>query len=395
MDNITHSLVGVALADLAMGRRATKVQRPLFVGAGIIAANLPDLDLAYSRITPPPLGYLLHHRGHTHTVAGLGVLALVLVAAYWFFPSVRKMRVSGHVRFWLLVAIALASHLALDGLNSYGVHPFSPVDNSWYFGDSVFILEPSLWVILGVAAALNAHGRTARLLIALPILILLPTTVSAGAIQIEAVVALAIGGSLFAWCAFRWPPHRRAVAALAALVLIVAGLSGTSRVARSVAVASLTPEVRGRMVDVILTPNPSSPLCWAVIAIELREDEGVYVLWRGTLSLKPEWKIPADCASHQLGGGTRDAAGLGGGRLVLRDVRRQPLQRLRALAKGDCWVRAWLRFGRAPVIEGGAIFDLRFSDRIGQEFSHMRMGRREGCPANIPNWAMPRADLLQ
>ncbi len=81
---------------------------------GIIAANLPDLDLAYSWITPSPIGYLLHHRGHTHTVVGLLALAIGLVAAYWFFPAVRKMRLSGRVRFWLLIAIALASHLALD-----------------------------------------------------------------------------------------------------------------------------------------------------------------------------------------------------------------------------------------------------------------------------------------
>ena len=152
MDNITHSLVGVALADLSIGR-ASKPQRSLFVGASIIAANLPDIDLAYAAITPAPLGYLLHHRGHTHTVIGLAGLAVALLLAYWFFPAVRKMRFSGRLRFWLLIAIALASHLALDALNSYGVHPFYPADNKWYFGDAVFILEPWLWLLLGIAAA--------------------------------------------------------------------------------------------------------------------------------------------------------------------------------------------------------------------------------------------------
>ena len=198
MDNITHSLVGVALADLAMGRRGTKAQRPLFVGAGIIAANLPDLDLAYSWITPPPIGYLLHHRGHTHTVVGLVVLALMLGFAYRFLPSVRKMRPSGQLRFWLLIAIALASHLVLDSLNSYGVHPFYPIDNAWYFGDSLFILEPSLWLILGVAVAWNGRTRAARLAAALPMAILLCTIASTGEIPLESVAALAIAGVLFA-----------------------------------------------------------------------------------------------------------------------------------------------------------------------------------------------------
>jgi inner membrane protein len=394
VDNITHSLVGVALADLAMGRRGTKAQRPLFVGVGIVAANLPDLDLAYSRITPPPIGYLLHHRGHTHTVVGLVVLALLLGFAYRFLPSVRKMRPSGRLRFWLLMAIALGSHLLLDSLNSYGVHPFYPIDNAWYFGDSLFILEPSLWLILGVAAAWNGRTRGARLAAALPMSILLCTVASTGEIPIESVLALAIAGALFAWITFRLPPHTRAAAALAVFTMIVAGFIGTSRLARRAAVDALASELRGQIVDVILTPNASSPLCWAVIAIELREADGEYVLWRGTLSVQPAWKAPADCASHQFRG-PRDGRIVGDGLFALRDVVHQPLRRLRTLADRDCWVRAWLRFGRAPVMEGESIFDLRFSDRPGREFSDMRLIAREGCPPNVPHWGMPRADLLK
>jgi inner membrane protein len=394
MDNITHSLVGVALADLAMGRRATKVQRPLFVGAGIIAANLPDLDLAYSRITPPPIGYLLHHRGHTHTVVGLVALALVLGLTYRFLSSVRKMRPSGQLRFWLLIAIALASHLLLDSLNSYGVHPFYPFDNAWHFGDALFILEPSLWLVLGVAAAWNGRTRTARLAAALPMLILLSTIASTGEVPLESMAVLAIAGGLFAWIAFRLPPPTRAAAALAVLVLIVAGFIGTSRLARRSAMDAIAPEIRGQIVDVILTPNASSPLCWAVIAIELREANGEYVLWRGTLSLNPAWRRPTDCASHQFHG-AHGARIIGSGRLALRDETHQSLQRLRTLADRDCWVRAWLRFGRAPVIDGRSIFDLRFADRPGQGFSYMRLAGREGCPANVPSWGMSRMDLLR
>ena len=392
MDNITHSLVGVAVADLAMGRAAKA--RPLFVGAGIIAANLPDIDLAYSGITASPIGYLLHHRGHTHTVAGLLGLALVLVLGYWFFPSVRKMGLLGRLRFWLLIAIALASHLALDSLNSYGVHPFYPFDNNWYFGDAVFILEPWLWLVFGVAAAWNGRSGTARLAVALPMLVLLATTASMGAIPLEAAAALAVGGGAFAWSTHRLSPRIRAAAALAVCVAIACGLLVTSRIARAAAVDALQSELKGKVADVILTPNPSSPLCWAVIVIEMHEPEAEYVLWRGTLSLAPEWKRPATCASQRFVG-AREIRVMGEGHFALRDVRRQSLRRLRDLANRDCWVRAWLRFGRAPVVEGGSIFDLRFADRIGQEFSHMRLERREGCPANVPGWSMPRGDLLR
>jgi inner membrane protein len=393
VDNITHSLVGVALADLAAGGRATKAQRPLLVGAGIIAANLPDIDLAYTAITPLPIGYLLHHRGHTHTVVGLAGLALALVLAYWFFPSVRKMGLAGRVRFWLLIAIALASHLALDALNTYGVHPFFPADNRWYFGDAVFILEPALWVILGVAVSLNSRTGMARLAVALPLLLLLVTAVSMGAMPIESAALVAIAGGTLAWGSRRLSSRARSALALAVCGIVIAGLASTAPVARRAVVDALRPEIRGQIVDVVLTPNPSSPLCWSAIAIEKREAQGEYVLWRGTLSLAPAWRPPARCGLHAFFG-EGEGRVLADRRFVLSGAIHQPLRRLRALAERDCWVRAWLRFGRAPVIADGSIYDLRFRDRPGDNFSFMRLEAREGCPRYVPDWAMPRADLL-
>ena len=179
-------------------------------------------------------------------------------------------------------------------------------------------------------------------------------------------------------------------------MLIVVGLLGTSRVARSAAVEALQPELQGRLVDVALTPNPSSPLCWSVIGMELDEAGGEFVLWRGTLSLVPEWKNPMACASHRFAGPGKTRM-IADGRFALRDEVHQPLRRLRDLATRDCAVRAWLRFGRAPGDCGGSIFDLRFAERLGQNFTHMPL--RDGsddlpCPANVPGWGMPRADLL-
>ena len=366
----------------------------MLVGAAIVAANLPDIDLAYSAITPSPLGYLLHHRGHTHTIAGLVGLAVALVLAYGFVPFVRKMGISGQLRFWLLIAIALASHLGLDALNTYGIHPFYPIDNNWYYGDTVFILEPFLWLTLGIAVAANARTRTARLVAGLPLVVLLFTIASTGAVPVESVAVLVTVGGAFASLAVRVSPRTRAGVAFALCAMMVAGLAVTSRAARRATLEALRPVVTGRVVDVILTPNPSSPLCWSVIAIERREIDAKYVLWRGTLSLLPEWRSPTTCALHGFFGG-RDVRVLGDRRFVLSGEIHQSLGRLRALARNDCWVRAWLRFGRAPVIDGESIYDLRFRERRADNFSHMRLSTREGCPAHVPEWSMPRADLLQ
>jgi inner membrane protein len=396
LDNITHSLVGIALADCVSRRGATAAERRLSVGAAIIAANLPDVDLAYVGVAPAPLGYLLHHRGHTHTVIGVGALLLLLVVIYRRLPPVTKLRSGDRLRLWLSMALGLGSHIPLDALNSYGVHPFYPVDSSWYFGDAVFIFEPAFWVVLGLAAAWNARTPIARLVSALPIVIFPIAMVSMDIVPLEAAVVLAVAGALFAAAVGAMSRRARAGCALAACVVMIVGLVAASRAARHATIAALNPELRGRLVDVIRTPNPSSPLCWAVIGIELNERGGEYILWRGTLSLAPAWKDPATCASHRFAA-VRGARTIGGGRLVLSDELHQSLGDLRARAERDCRVRAWLRFGRAPVVAGGAIFDLRFANLAAQNFSHMRLepgDRGSLCPTGLPHWGMPRADIL-
>jgi len=87
MDNITHSLVGLACAEAitAIKPELRKYSRPILL-ASLIANNLPDLDFAYTRITTSAsgerIGQILHHRGHTHTLAfalpGAAILAALL-----------------------------------------------------------------------------------------------------------------------------------------------------------------------------------------------------------------------------------------------------------------------------------------------------------------------------
>jgi hypothetical protein len=113
------------------------------------------------------------------------------------------------------------------------------------------------------------------------------------------------------------------------------------------------------------------------------------------VSLAPDWKAPAACALHRFTP-ARDVKPLGRSRhFALRDVIYQPLQELRDAVQRDCWARAWLRFGRAPVIAGDRIFDLRYAERAGQDFTGMTLapGQRD-CPSFLPEWGMPRADLF-
>jgi inner membrane protein len=389
LDNLTHSLVGAALAQAAVPDQTNRPQRRLFLAAGVVAANLPDLDLVYVGITPPPLGYLLHHRGHTHTLLGLLVQGLLLAGLLMAVPWVRGTLGAARGRLLALVSAGLLTHILLDAGNSYGVHPFHPFDARWYYGDAVFILEPWLWMLVGVPVGLNA-GRIGRGAVLALVGVLPALMTLAGVVRGGPLVVLAAAGVALGWCLRGTAPRRRAAAALAAATAFVGVLFVLSAAAEARTRAYLAPAVRGELVDVVLNPNPADPVCWMAIAVEKDELAGEYVLHRGTVSLVPAWRPPDGCASHRFGrgGGTYSAA--------WGSPRRESLSRLRGLAAQDCAVRAWLQFGRAPAFRDGEIYDLRFDDGARGNFTAMRLGPAPaGCPPHLTSWAPPRADLLE
>ncbi|MEP6618007.1 MAG: metal-dependent hydrolase [bacterium] len=380
VENLTHSLVGAALAELALPRAAATPQRRLFFWAGIIAANLPDADLLYTGITPPPLGYLLHHRGHTHTVLGLLVQA-ALIGFVCLIPAVgRTVRLS-QGRFWTLIALCLASHVTLDWWNSYGVHPFYPLDMHWYYGDAVSIFEPWLWVVLGAAAVLNARGDRSRLLLIALFAVAAVALGAFGLIPRGALLALVCVAALVTWGMRSQTAPRRSLAALVAATMFVAAMFGLKQVARARTVASMPAPERNHLVDVILSPRPANPACWTALAISAEAGAPEYVLRRAVVPMIPG-VIACDASVRTV---------------QWDEPQRQSLTALRALAHDDCAARAWLQFGRAPMVGGGSISDARFGNSAAGNFSAMTLTRAPGanaCPAHLTDWVLPRSDLL-
>jgi inner membrane protein len=395
LDNLTHSLVGVALADLALRDTSGRTGRGLFLAAGVVASNAPDLDLLYSGTIPAPLGYLLHHRGHSHTLAGLSLLAVLVPLVWRISPATRRLDPGDSTRLLLLIWVSLAGHVLFDSLNSYGVHPFYPFNVRWYYGDAVFIFEPWLWMILGLSAGLSVQNPTARFAVMTLIAVLPIILTSVGLVPLAGLTVLVVAGAGLAWAGSRLSRRMRAAAALVATAAGCAGMLALSHLAEASTQTALEPLRRGEILDVILTPNPASPFCWSVIAVEKNAPEDTYVLRRGTLSLAPALMPATSCASFRfLNARAMNTADTR--RLVWSDEIRGSLQQLRDLSGQDCWVNAWLQFGRAPVIRDGLLFDLRFDNGSGRNFTTMTLttGRHAGCPPHVTPWAKPRADLL-
>jgi inner membrane protein len=126
VDNLTHSLVGLAAAKAGLERRT-----PYATFMCVAAANLPDIDIV--ALVRGPAFYLKHHRGITHSIVGTLTLAVVFpllfYAAERVWARARGSEPRARLKGLLVCSLLLsASHPLLDWTNSYGVRPLLPWD---------------------------------------------------------------------------------------------------------------------------------------------------------------------------------------------------------------------------------------------------------------------------
>jgi inner membrane protein len=150
MDNLTHSLVGAV-----MGQAGLKKTTGLAMPALIIGANLPDVDAACF-FWLEGTEHLAFRRGITHGPPALVLLPLVLAGILWGFDRWQERRGTRPearlpVRFGWLYAMAFIgclSHPFFDWLNVYGIRLLEPFSSQWFYGDTLFIIDPWLWAML-------------------------------------------------------------------------------------------------------------------------------------------------------------------------------------------------------------------------------------------------------
>ena len=150
MDNLTHSLVGAVLGRMGLKRLSLRAMPAL-----VIAANLPDIDSWIAR--PLGLSPRTFHRGFTHGLGGMVTMPLLALAIILIWERLRPgkegpVKVAG-----LLLAcfIGVLSHPALDFLNTYGVRLLEPFSHRWFYGDTLFIVDPWIWIALIVGLELS------------------------------------------------------------------------------------------------------------------------------------------------------------------------------------------------------------------------------------------------
>lgn len=404
MDNLSHSLAGLAAGALLQRSLAPEATphdqslraRMLLLACGA-AANLPDLDLVLSGLLPAPLGYLLHHRGHTHTLLYAVPQALLLLALVWLlWPGARRLlRASATARTGLVAAtvIGLALHLLMDFFNSYGLHPFHPFDSRWLYGDMVFILEPVFWVGFGVPLALMISSRARKFACLALLATVLAWCSAAGYLHWGSLLGLALAAAFIGFLHGRaGQAGKQGLAAgflaAVAFVLVQGAASHAGKQMVTAHLQGISPS--SRLLDAALTPFPANPLCWSFVTVERDDGAHSYRIRRGMLSLAPQMLPLASCPAAFSPPLAAASPAIG-----LSFATESSLAQLRLLA-ANCHFHAWLRFARTPVLAGGVASDARFTRGKDDNFSTFDPAAfaHIPCQENVPGWDLPRQDLL-
>ncbi|HUQ84416.1 MAG TPA: metal-dependent hydrolase [Gemmatimonadaceae bacterium] len=259
MDNLCHSLVGATMSGAGLRRRTALATVTMVIGA-----NLPDVDAIVYLVGDNADG-LAFRRGWTHGVLAMVIWPFVLTAIMYAIGlaierrRVRRKRPVSRIplrasQLLLVSALSIWSHPLFDLLNTYGVRLLMPFSPTWFYGDTLFIVDPWVWCALGIGTTLSL--RRAR-------------KVPVGA-ETATVMARV---------------HRPARVALMAVAAYIAVMAATSRIGRVIVerqavAAGLPPSSR-----VMVAPEAVTPFRRSVI----RDLNRSYELGTLTWSFSPRY----------------------------------------------------------------------------------------------------------
>jgi inner membrane protein len=277
------------------------------------------------------------------------------------------------------------------------VHPFWPFYNGWVYGDSVYILEPLLW-LAAVPLIFVLESGLARLLVAVAVAAITLAVSASGLVAPPAVVVFILAG-LAMLAAGRWLRPGVALGCGIALWLGVTALFGVAgRVATQRLDAAAAIDFPGsHTLDRVLTPTPADPLCWDAWLVQAhRAGE---TMRRVRISLLPSLINVQNCRGVNLGAlqGGEPVPAVSDSELQWLRQFSLPGERIAQLALTQCRARAFMQFARVPMADaagsGWWLGDLRFGG--GRGFSWLQLTQPpQRCDFPAVPWLPPRPELL-
>ena len=369
----------------------------------ILANNAPDADSFYASLITDPLGSLLHHRGHTHTLALVPFLAGLSLGVTLGVARLRGIRFERRETTWLfaLALLGVATHIALDATNNYGVHPFWPLYDGWLYGDSVFIVEPLIWAALITPLIFSVRSRWAKVALVSVVVLGVGLCWLREFVPRVMAVTVTLVAVLSTLASRRATPGARVVLSAGSTMAVALTFAATGALARSaVDRASASAFPRALTHDVVLTPMPADPLCWQVVLVQTEGER--YLARTGGVAIFPALMKSTECPFDVWANPTAPSRPVPVAPTPsVRWIREfsAPLGELGALARENCVFAALLRFARAPYWSrdeglGRVAGDIRYDRSEGLDFSDTLLDGI-ACPKNLPPWIPPRQALLK
>jgi inner membrane protein len=266
MDTLTHALSGALVARLIAARQeapmAAGVAAPAagsftapwttgaaapkpwqYVVVGLVAGAFPDIDVAARWVSD--LAYLRHHRGITHSVLMWPLWSLGLAWLFSLAFAVTRGVRHGWKSLYVVVAAAIAVHIAGDWITQFGTMLLEPLSDARFGLGAIFIIDLTL-----------------------------------SGLVLAGLVLAAL------WPRRRWP-------AATALAMVVAWV-GVSWVGKQEAITAGEAYARAQgMVgaEVEAIPRPASPFNWTVT---VRDGEQFHVAHLNTRRIDPLVATPQD-----------------------------------------------------------------------------------------------------
>ena len=162
---------------MALSRAGLNRRTALATSTLVIANNLPDIDVGVFATSTLAMSF---RRGWTHGVLAQATLPILLTGAMLLYDRyVRKAPHKGvpsgsadnervdAKQILLLSYLGVLLHVFMDWANSYGVRLLMPFSERWFYGDALYIVDPWLYLVLGLGWWLGrTRPRAARIAVA-------------------------------------------------------------------------------------------------------------------------------------------------------------------------------------------------------------------------------------
>jgi inner membrane protein len=288
----------------------------------------------------------------------------------------------------------------MDATNSYGVHPFWPFDNRWYYGDAVFIVEPLFWAACAPLVFV-VRSMTAKVLIGLTLIAGVVLSFTAGMVPVlmsTALVILTIAMLVLGKLASKQVALVTGLAVWFATNAAFAQASGIAR--RTIEAIAAQNFPNAKLLDVVLTPMPANPVCWQLLLVQVNGDQ--WYVRRAAMSIAPDVIASNACPSRGNVANTTapftPIAAPSNATITWHGEIGMSRARLIEWVQRDCQAGELMRFARAPWLaqrdSTWILGDARFDNEPELSFAEIELGTGARCMARVPPWEPPRVDLL-